>query len=155
MSFNNAFIFQLQRVIQDYGHPITIFYNSSAFPGYLGNFDPVYKEPINVNYSNRVSSAFSVKAVTKQFITGMNFSDLLQKQYGYAKDSDMRLTCWLPDVLMNQSSTTGKTYFDYSNKVRVGTKDYKVKKTFITGLNTLSLLIVLMDELNESAYVNG
>lgn len=141
-----SFDFQVKKTIQDYGKDVVIYYSSTANP-YAAPYDPVYKEPVRVDYATTLApSSIAIKGVVYSWAGKMNFFDYSLSKQGYVPDADLRLTCWLSDVLMHYASVTGPTYFDKSTKVMVGGRFYAKKKTFRTGVDTPTVLIVTLEE---------
>ena len=74
--------------------------------------------------------------------------ELLHKQ-GYFPKSDMRVTCWLPDVLLNNSSATGPTYFDGASKIKVENRYYTIQRAYRTGINRPTVIIINLNEIEN------
>lgn len=146
----------LYNTIHSYGRTLTIFYTTSAYPysGFTGHtVDPVNNEPISYLYSTATgaqATAVSIKAVINGFVGAMSYSDQLLAKQGYFQDSDVRATCWLADVLLNECSVSGVTYFDKSQKVKIENHYYKVKRTYRTGLDRPSLIIIALNEIENT-----
>lgn len=139
----------IYKAIQSYGHDLTIYYSSNASP-YAGATDPTNNEPVDYNYStSMVASTLSVKAVTKTFLGNMSYFDYVLAKQGYKPDADIRVTCWLQDVLMNEDSASGATYFDKSSKIFVGGHYYTVNKTYRTGVHGPTVIILTLNEIKN------
>lgn len=152
MDFRCGIEKQLKKVICDFGKTIIIHYTSSAQPYGSVTFDPVNKEPVVSKFQQTVTaSTLSVKAVVNTFVNSMGFNDYLLHKQGYVPDSDVRITCWLEDVLVLESSATGATYFDKSTKVKINGRFYTKKKIFRTGFDNPKLCIVNLDEVKNYA----
>lgn len=140
----------IYKTIRDYGRNIIIYYTTSAYPYSGAAIDPINNEPINFlvsTASTLQSSTWPVRAVLNGFVGAMQWSDQLLARQGFFPDSDVRATCWLPDVLINSCSVTGQTYFDKSQKIYIDSKFYKVKRTYRTGLDRPTVIIVSLNEI--------
>jgi len=74
------------------------------------------------------------------------YLDWVSRKINFYPEADIRMTCWLSDVLMNIHSSTGKTYFDKADHVYFEGKNYAVKKVYRTGLKAPTVCIVNLEE---------
>jgi hypothetical protein len=154
MSFRQVYAHNIENAIRAYGKDIIIYYSSTTNP-YAGAYDPVYKEPITLDYATSLApSSYPVKAVVHSFLGNMNFYDYTLAKQGYVPEADIRITCWLSDVLMNCASVSGPTYLDKSKKVYYEGKYYTVKKTYKTGFERPTVIIATLDEIKDYPYVH-
>ena len=145
----------IKKAIDNYGKDITIYYNSTANCSSCG-YNPVTEDATNPNCATcngtfyyQVSTAYGVKAVVKNFIGDQGYYDWVSKKINFYPQADIRLTCWLSDVLINYHSATGKTYFDRSDHVYVEGNYYNVKKIFRVGVQTPTVCIVTLEEIKR------
>jgi len=143
------------KTIQDYGKDVLIIYGDTATCNSCG-YDPINKEATNPScatcggqYYYQTESDFYVKGVLRIFVTNMGYSDFTLQNFGFVPDHDARLTCWLGDVLINESSATGVSYLDKSKNIRVeiDSKKYTVRSTSRVGLGKPKILIATLKEL--------
>lgn len=144
---------QTKRAIDDFGRDVTVVYGDTAECNSCG-YDPIGKVATNITcstcggqYYYQTEDSFTIKGVTKTFLGNMGFRDYDIKKYGIVPDSDARLNCWLPDVLVNKDSATGQTYLDSDKNVRVefDGKKYIVDNVQRTGIDLTIAICVLKE----------
>ena len=151
-NLTNVYEASIKKAIEDWGRNINIVYGDTAECNSCG-YDPINKESTNVacstcggKYYYQTESNWKIKGVVKTFVGNMKFLDYSLNKYGYIPDSDARLTLWLDDVLLNLSSSTGKTYIDKAVRIEVDGKKFAVKDTSRTGAGDLTVMIVTLKE---------
>jgi len=151
---NDAYNYQVEKSINDWGKNILIIYGSTANCSSCG-YDPVNKESTNVSCSTCSGKFFyqtentkCIKAVVKTFVGDLRNIDHALYKYGYLPEHDARITCMLSDVLINDASVTGRTYLDVGKNIRVefDAKQYDVKNTYRTGVDYLSIMVASLKE---------
>lgn len=152
---NEAFEYLTYKTIQDYGQDIIIYYNSTANCSSCA-YNPITKDATNSHCSTcngaffyHITTAWPIKAVVKTFLGDKGYYDWATKKINFYPEADVRLTCWLNDVLCNIHSASGRTYFDKTDDVYVNTKHYSIDKIYKTGLNNMSVCVVNLKELKK------
>ncbi len=146
---------QLKNTIHEWGRNVTIYYNSTANCSSCG-YNPITKESTNSNCSTcngaffyYTNTAYPCKGVIKTFLGNQGFLDFSQRKINFYPEGDARLTCWLPDVLLDSSSPSGVSYFDKTDDVYIDGKHYGVKNTFRTGIEALKICVINLEEIKR------
>ena len=143
---------QIQKAIQTWGKDVVIYFTSSSYPYGATALDPVNHEPVSFTYAKSITdSSVAVKGVVYSFLGNMSYTDASMYKYGFAPESDIRVTFWVDDVLLNPASVTGQTYCDIGLKFLVNGKYYTKKKSYRTGIDRNRVLIVNLDEIKNYA----
>ena len=144
---------QLKAAINDWGTDVTVFYYTTSQPSVA--WDPINNEPINVTTAEvnpdgwvRAEQKLVFPAAAQSFADAMSAIEQKFKPREIVPDADIRLTFWLEDVLINHHSSTGSTYLDNCDKMKVYNKFYQPKHRHRTGIDsTPYVYIVTGDEI--------
>jgi len=155
MSLDGVFEYNIKKAIEDYGQDAIIYYNILQNCSSCA-YNPITKDATNSHCSTcngtfffNVTTSWPVKVIAKTFLGDKGYYDWVTRKINFYRGADVRLTCWLEDVLCNIHSVTGQTYFDKTDDIWYNTKHYSVKKIYKTGLKKISLCIINLEEIKK------
>lgn len=139
---------QVKDSVHNWGTDITVFYYTTSQANIP--WDPINDEPLNAATSDatsdnwiRTEQELVFKAVVNTFINDKSRLDRSLESFALIPESDIRLTFWLEDVLINHHSATGLTYIDNCDKVKVFEKFYKPKDRHRTGIESRPYVYII------------
>lgn len=143
----------VSETIETWGKEITAYVNSTANCSSCA-YNPITKDATNPSCSTcngkfffNSATSHSFKAICRNFLGDKAYYDYGTHKINFYPDADVRVTCWLEDVLLDDSGNSELTYFDRTDRVSIGTKNYKVKKVYLEGLDQNRICVVNLEEI--------
>lgn len=144
---------QIKENIKNWGTDVNVTYYTTSQPS-PGLWDPINNEPVNPSTALtidgwvRTNQTLIFKGAVNTFVNQKAKMDRSLGNFGYIPESDIRVTFWLEDVLINHHSATGTTYLDNCEEFQVFGKKYKPKDKHRTGIDSIAYVyIVTGDEI--------
>lgn len=140
--------------IQNDGRDVAINYYSSVYPCPSCTIDPFTNESTNANCSTcdgtgyyKASNTYNGKGVINTYIGNHRYIYYGNEILNVVPEGEARLTMWLPDILVNIHSATGKTYLDSASSVTVDGYNYNVKNIQKVGMDELKVCVATLQRI--------